>query len=64
MSASIKIIIQIGPMVAIEAEGDTCADISEALAGWENMNAQIDRLSTDLAGRVFPGDPDQDQKAK
>ncbi|MBN2035141.1 MAG: hypothetical protein JW768_00230 [Chitinispirillaceae bacterium] len=46
--------IQIGPMVSIEAEGDSCDEITASLQGWERLNKQVQGLCTDLAERVYP----------
>jgi len=46
--------LQLGPMVKIDIEGETCSEITEALRGFEELNKTVDAMFSDLARRVFP----------
>ena len=46
--------LQLGPMVKIDIEGANCAEISNALVGFEQLNKTVDAMFSDLATRVFP----------
>jgi hypothetical protein len=46
--------LQLGPMVKIDIEGANCAEISNALVGFEQLNKTVDDMFSDLAKRVFP----------
>ena len=50
----IVISLNLGPMVKIEIEGDSCPEIVEALTGFEKLNDTVDNMFSDLAQRVFP----------
>ena len=52
--ARISISLNLGPMVKIEIEGDSCPEIVEALTGFEKLNDTVDSMFSDLAQRVFP----------
>ena len=50
----INLSIRIGPMVHFTVQGDTCAQVAEALQGFETLNEIVDRMFSDLASRVYP----------
>lgn len=50
----INLSIRIGPMVHFTVQGDTCAQVAEALKGFETLNDIVDRMFSDLASRVYP----------
>jgi hypothetical protein len=52
--ARISISLNLGPMVRIDIEGDSCPEIVEALTGFEKLNDTVDSMFSDLAQRVFP----------
>ena len=51
---SITLSIRLGPSVQFEVEGRSCAEIAEALAGFEKLNKTVDAMFSDLAQRVYP----------
>jgi hypothetical protein len=51
---SITLSIRLGPMVEFQVEGRSCAEIAEALEGFERLNETVDAMFSDLAQRVFP----------
>lgn len=62
--ASMSLRIRLGPLVYFEVDGDSCAELVTALDGFEELNAKVDAMCTDLAGRVYPagaGDADGPQ---
>ena len=46
--------LQLGPMVKIDINGESCAEITNALQGFEQLNKTVDAMFSDLATRVFP----------
>jgi hypothetical protein len=52
----IKMSMRIGPMVHVEIEGQSCAEIADALEGFEKLNKTVDSMFSDLAERVYPED--------
>lgn len=52
--ASITLSIKLGPMVSFQVEGRNCAEITEALKGFEALNRTVDAMFSDLARRVYP----------
>ena len=59
--ASMSLRIRLGPLVYFEVDGDSCAELVTALEGFEELNAKVDAMCSDLAARVYPGDGDGDQ---
>jgi hypothetical protein len=53
--------IRLGPLVYFEVDGDSCAELVTALEGFEELNAKVDAMCSDLAARVYPGDGSGDQ---
>jgi hypothetical protein len=51
---SITLSIRLGPMVQFQVEGRSCAEIAEALEGFERLNKTVDAMFSDLAERVYP----------
>ncbi len=54
MPASITLKIRVGPLVSFEVRGTSCKELTEAMKGYENLNAVIDSMFSDLAERVYP----------
>ena len=54
MPAHITLKMQIGPMVLIQIDGQSCREISEALEGYERLNHQVEHLCSRLADSVYP----------
>ena len=52
--ARISMSLQLGPMVKIDINGESCAEITSALQGFEQLNKTVDAMFSDLATRVFP----------
>jgi hypothetical protein len=50
----INLSIRIGPMVHFTVQGETCAQVAEALQGFEQLNDIVDRMFSDLAARIYP----------
>jgi hypothetical protein len=46
--------LQLGPMVKIDIQGESCSEITDALRGFEQLNKTVDAMFSDLANRVFP----------
>ncbi len=46
--------IRLGPMVHFEVQGENCTQVAEALQGFEQLNAIVDAMFSDLAARVYP----------
>jgi hypothetical protein len=62
----INLSIRIGPMVHFTVQGDSCAQVAQALQGFEELNEIVDKMFSDLANRVYPdGDvpPEQEVQA-
>jgi hypothetical protein len=60
--ASMSLRIRLGPLVYFEVDGDSCAELANALEGFEELNARVDAMCSDLAARVYPagtGDGDE-----
>jgi hypothetical protein len=53
--ASMSLRIRLGPLVYFEVDGDSCAELAMALDGFEELNAKVDAMCSDLAERVYPG---------
>ena len=56
--ANMSLRIRLGPLVYFEVDGDNCGELAKALDGFEELNARIDAMCSDLAGRVYPGGVD------
>jgi len=54
--ASMSLRIRLGPLVYFEVDGDSCAELTSALDGFEELNEKVDAMCSDLARRVYPGD--------
>lgn len=54
MPANIILKMQIGPMVAVQIEGQNCKEISAALEGYERLNQQVEDMCSTLAEAVYP----------
>jgi hypothetical protein len=54
--ASMSLRIRLGPLVYFEVDGDSCAELTMALDGFEELNEKVDAMCSDLARRVYPGD--------
>jgi len=54
MAPRVYLSIRIGPMVHFTAQGESCAQVAEALQGFEGLNELVDRMFSDLASRVYP----------
>ena len=52
--ASMSLRIRLGPLVYFEVDGDSCAELASALEGFEELNARVDAMCSDLARRVYP----------
>ena len=52
--ASMSLRIRLGPLVYVEVDGDSCAELAAALDGFEELNARVDAMCSDLARRVYP----------
>lgn len=53
-------------MVHFTVQGDSCAQVAQALQGFEELNEIVDKMFSDLANRVYPdGDvpPEQEVQA-
>jgi hypothetical protein len=59
--ASMSLRIRLGPLVYFEVDGDSCAELVTALDGFEELNAKVDAMCSDLAGRVYPTAGDGDE---
>lgn len=58
--------IRLGPMVNFQVEGQSCAEIANALKGFEDLNKTVDAMFSDLADRVYPDlgkDPHEPDKS-
>lgn len=51
---SINLQIRLGPMVRFEISGENCAEITEALKGFEQLNNTVESMFSDLADKVYP----------
>ena len=58
--ASMSLRIRLGPLVYFEVDGDNCAELIAALDGFEELNAKVDAMASDLAARVYPSRDDDD----
>jgi hypothetical protein len=56
--ASMSLRIRLGPLVYFEVDGESCAELVGALDGFEELNAKVDAMCSDLAGRVYPAGGD------
>jgi hypothetical protein len=61
--ASMSLRIRLGPLVYFEVDGESCAELASALEGFEELNAKVDAMCSDLAGRVYPAGGDGDESA-
>jgi hypothetical protein len=52
--ASMSLRVRLGPLVYFEVDGDSCAELAMALDGFEELNAKVDAMCSDLARRVYP----------
>jgi len=59
--ASMSLRIRLGPLVYFEVDGDSCAELTAALDGFEELNAKVDAMCSDLAARVYPGGDDDEE---
>lgn len=53
--------IRLGPLVYFEVEGESCREIAQSLAGFEDLNRKVDAMFSDLAKRVYPAGVPSDQ---
>ena len=53
----ISLSIRLGPMVHFDVQGENCAQVAQALTGFEQLNEVIDAMCSDLANRVYPEGP-------
>lgn len=51
---SINLQIRLGPMVRFDISGESCAEITEALKGFEQLNKTVESMFSDLADKVYP----------
>ena len=51
---SVSITIRLGPMAEITAHGQNCQEIAKQLDGWQKLNDKVEKLSADLAQRMYP----------
>jgi hypothetical protein len=58
--ASMSLRIRLGPLVYFEVDGDSCGELIAALDGFEELNAKVDAMCSDLAARVYPGSDDEE----
>lgn len=54
MKARMTLRIRLGPFVSFEIDGESCKGIAEALEGFEELNARVDAMCSDLVERVYP----------
>jgi hypothetical protein len=54
-TSRVNLSVRLGPMVRFEVQGESCAEIADALDGFERLNAIVDAMFSDLAERVYPG---------
>jgi hypothetical protein len=59
--ANMSLRIRLGPLVYFEVDGDNCAELANALDGFEELNAKVDAMCSDLAERVYPTAGDGDE---
>ena len=52
--ARMSLRIRLGPLVYFQVDGDSCAELTEALTGFEDLNDKVDAMCSDLARRVYP----------
>jgi hypothetical protein len=45
-----------GAMVHLEFDGESCAEIANALEGFEQLNKTLDLMCGDLGKRIYPDD--------
>lgn len=53
----ISLSIRLGPMVHFDVQGENCAQVAQALEGFERLNEIVDAMCSDLANRVYPDGP-------
>lgn len=58
--ATMSLRIRLGPLVYFEVDGDNCAELVNALEGFEELNAKVDAMCSDLAARVYPSGREDD----
>ena len=58
--ARMSLRIRLGPLVYFEVDGDSCAELSGALEGFEELNEQVDAHVQRPRGAVYPVDHDGD----
>jgi hypothetical protein len=51
---NINLQIRLGPMVRFDISGESCAEITEALKGFEQLNKTVESMFSDLADKVYP----------
>ena len=60
--ARMSLRIRLGPLVYFQVDGDNCAELATALEGFEELNAKVDAMCSDLAARVYPGGGAEEQE--
>ncbi len=55
---SVSITIRLGPMAEITAHGQNCQEIAKQLDGWQKLNEKVEKLSADLAEKMYPEEGD------
>jgi hypothetical protein len=64
MRARVTLKIRLGPFVSFEIDGESCKGIAESLEGFEELNARVDAMCSDLVERVYPdGIPAEPERA-
>lgn len=51
---NISLQIRLGPLVRFDISGQNCAEIAEALKGFEQLNKTVESMFSDLADKVYP----------
>jgi hypothetical protein len=51
---NINLQIRLGPLVRFDISGQNCAEIAEALNGFEQLNKTVESMFSDLADKVYP----------
>ena len=52
--ARMSLRIQLGPLVALQVEGESCRELAAALENFDDLNRRVDAMCSDLAARVYP----------
>lgn len=54
MAVSITLSIRLGPLVSLRVTGKSCNELAQALEGYDDLNARVDGMCSDLAEKVYP----------